>query len=51
MLQPLDVIYFSPLAGHYVGNGGIVIHGGQNEAEGCSIEEALASGYTYKYAK
>jgi hypothetical protein len=33
------------------GNGGITIHEGGNEAEGCSIEGALASGYIHNYAK
>jgi hypothetical protein len=33
------------------GNGDIATHGGGNEAEGCSVEGALASGYIHKYAK
>jgi hypothetical protein len=32
-------------------NGCIAIHGGGNEAEGCCIERALASGCIHKHAR
>jgi hypothetical protein len=39
------------LACERCGNGDIAIYRGGNEAEGCSIGRALASGYIHKHAK